>query len=223
MERRLAVTYIISATTTLGIACVAIAAVGGGLFASAAPQVAGGKQVELIDDYIVVHSETTAETIAGAADLGAAAAAAVTATAASAGPTAPADTPAPGAIATAPPQTSAGAAPDAPRSESPASTTPPAPATTAGAPTPAATAAPSPTAAPAPTAAPTTQPRAPAPTAAPTTQPPAPTVTTAAPAIAGVPQGARIPSDWPASKPIPPIPPGCKMPQLEDNGVWNCQ
>ena len=80
MERRLAVTYIISATTTLGIACVAIAAVGGGLFASAAPQIAGGKQVELIDDYIVVHSET----IAGAADLAASAAAAEPATAASA-------------------------------------------------------------------------------------------------------------------------------------------
>ena len=28
--------------------------------------------------------------------------------------------------------------------------------------------------------------------------------------------------DWPAGKPIPPIPPGCRQPQLEDNGVWNC-
>jgi hypothetical protein len=32
-----------------------------------------------------------------------------------------------------------------------------------------------------------------------------------------------VPADWPASKPIPPMPPGCKQGQLEDNGVWNCQ
>lgn len=59
MERRLAITYIVSATTTFGIACVAIATAGGGLFASAAPKPAPGKQVEIIDDYIVVHSSTT--------------------------------------------------------------------------------------------------------------------------------------------------------------------
>ena len=33
---------------------------------------------------------------------------------------------------------------------------------------------------------------------------------------------ARIAADWPAGKPIPPIPPGCREPVLEDNGVWNC-
>jgi hypothetical protein len=32
-----------------------------------------------------------------------------------------------------------------------------------------------------------------------------------------------VPDDWPAGKPIPPMPPNCKQPQLEDNGVWNCQ
>jgi hypothetical protein len=31
-----------------------------------------------------------------------------------------------------------------------------------------------------------------------------------------------VPSDWPAWKPIPPMPPGCQKPELEDNGVWNC-
>ena len=37
-----------------------------------------------------------------------------------------------------------------------------------------------------------------------------------------LPPGARVPRDWPPGKPYPPIPPGCKKPQLEDNGVWNC-
>jgi hypothetical protein len=32
-----------------------------------------------------------------------------------------------------------------------------------------------------------------------------------------------VPDDWPAGKPIPPMPANCKQPQLEDNGVWNCQ
>lgn len=31
-----------------------------------------------------------------------------------------------------------------------------------------------------------------------------------------------VPADWPADEPIPPMPPGCQKPQLEDNGVWNC-
>ena len=63
--------------------------------------------------------------------------------------------------------------------------------------------------------------------AAPTTaKPVAPTTvrpptTTAAPPTT-LPLGVRIPSDWPPGKPIPPIPPGCQKPQLEDNGVWNC-
>lgn len=31
-----------------------------------------------------------------------------------------------------------------------------------------------------------------------------------------------VPDDWPADEPIPPMPPGCQKPQLEDNGEWNC-
>ena len=50
----------------------------------------------------------------------------------------------------------------------------------------------------------------------PTTRPPAPTTT-----IAPRPPG--VPADWPAGKPIPPMPEGCRQPQLEDDGVWNCQ
>lgn len=59
MERRLAITYIVSATTTFGVACVTIAVTSGGLFVSAAPRPASGKQIEIIDDYIVVQSPTT--------------------------------------------------------------------------------------------------------------------------------------------------------------------
>jgi hypothetical protein len=69
VERRLAITYIVSATTTFGIACVAIATASGGLFASAEPKPAPGKQ-EIVDDYIVVHSSTTV-LAADAADPGA--------------------------------------------------------------------------------------------------------------------------------------------------------
>jgi hypothetical protein len=34
---------------------------------------------------------------------------------------------------------------------------------------------------------------------------------------------ARVPSDWPANMPIPPIPPGCGNPVLALNGQWGCQ
>ena len=61
MERRLAITYALSATATLCTACVAVATVSGGLFAQAAPSLnAGVKQVELVDDYIVIHSPAKA-------------------------------------------------------------------------------------------------------------------------------------------------------------------
>jgi hypothetical protein len=36
-------------------------------------------------------------------------------------------------------------------------------------------------------------------------------------------RGVEIPDDWPAGKPLPPIPEHCHEPHLEDNGVWNCQ
>ena len=32
-----------------------------------------------------------------------------------------------------------------------------------------------------------------------------------------------VPDDWPSATPIPPMPPNCYQPQLELNGVWNCQ
>ncbi len=50
----------------------------------------------------------------------------------------------------------------------------------------------------------------------PTTRPPTPTTTVA-------PRPPGVPADWPADKAIPPIPEGCRQPQLEDDGVWNCQ
>ena len=67
MERRLAITYAVSATATLCTASIAIATVSGGLFVSAAPALKGGaKQVELIDDYIVVHSPDTTTAVTSA-------------------------------------------------------------------------------------------------------------------------------------------------------------
>jgi hypothetical protein len=48
-----------------------------------------------------------------------------------------------------------------------------------------------------------------------TTTTPQPTLTTST-----LPPG--VPADWPPGKPIPPMPPGCQKPQLEDNGEWNC-
>lgn len=62
---------------------------------------------------------------------------------------------------------------------------------------------------------------APAPTAPATTAPVAvPATTTPTPTTAAPPPG--VPADWPANKPIPPMPANCQQPQLEDNGVWNC-
>jgi hypothetical protein len=49
-----------------------------------------------------------------------------------------------------------------------------------------------------------------------------PTTTTAAP-VTTTTRPPGVPKDWPAGKPIPPMPPNCKQPQLELNGVWNCQ
>ena len=53
----------VSVTATMATACIAIAAVAGGLFAEAAsPSQPRVKQVEMIDDYIVVHSTDPATT-----------------------------------------------------------------------------------------------------------------------------------------------------------------
>ncbi len=63
-------------------------------------------------------------------------------------------------------------------------------------------------------------PRTPAPPISPTVEPV--TTTTAAP-VPVTTRPPEVPEDWPAGKPLPPIPPGCREPHLEDNGVWNCQ
>lgn len=85
----------------------------------------------------------------------------------------------------------------------------------ATAPPPAITLPTSPTVAPA--VATTTVPQAttppPATTSPPTTAPRAVTTTTRPPGV---------PADWPADEPIPPMPPDCEQPQLEDDGQWNC-
>ena len=61
-----------------------------------------------------------------------------------------------------------------------------------------------------------------------TTEPPPPqvqdpaTTTTSAP-VTTTTRPPGVPKDWPPDKPIPPVPPNCHHPQLEDNGVWNCE
>ncbi len=63
MEHRLRIAHALSATVTLGVAAVAFAAVDGGLFVQAAPATsAGAKTIEVVDDYIVVHTSTTTTT-----------------------------------------------------------------------------------------------------------------------------------------------------------------
>ncbi len=48
------------------------------------------------------------------------------------------------------------------------------------------------------------------------------TSTTAAPTTTTT-RPAGVPKDWPADKPVPPMPDNCRQPKLEDNGRWNCQ
>jgi hypothetical protein len=63
-----------------------------------------------------------------------------------------------------------------------------------------------------------------APVTAPATSPPTVPKTTAAP-VTVAPTTTRppgVPADWPANKAIPPMPKNCEQPQLELNGVWNC-
>ncbi len=57
---------------------------------------------------------------------------------------------------------------------------------------------------------------------APPSQPRATTTAPASPATTTTTRPPGVPADWPADRPIPPIPPGCQKPQLEDDGVWNC-
>jgi hypothetical protein len=71
-----------------------------------------------------------------------------------------------------------------------------------------------------PAAAPPSIARTPAPPTIPTIDPTTTTTTAPVPTTTRPPE---VPEDWPAGKPLPPIPPGCREPHLEDNGVWNCQ
>ena len=120
-------------------------------------------------------------------------------------------------IVAAPPTTAAPASPAPPAQggRSPAAASPSVPTAPTAAPTITASPVTAPANPPPPSAAVTTATTQPTTTAAPSTTP-APVTTTAA-----RPEG--VPADWPANKPIPPMPAGCAQPQLEDNGVWNCQ
>lgn len=64
----------------------------------------------------------------------------------------------------------------------------------------------------------------PAPT---TTKPPTPTTVPSPTTVLlypkDLPPGWEIPENWPETKPLPPIPPGCRLGHLEDNGKWNCE
>lgn len=80
---------------------------------------------------------------------------------------------------------------------------------------------------------PTSAPTTPAPATVAPTMPKTTTPPTAAPAPATTPttvpkttttvRPPGVPLDWPAGKAIPPMPVPCPYPQLELNGVWNCQ
>ena len=59
-------------------------------------------------------------------------------------------------------------------------------------------------------------------TAAPTTATTVKATTTTVRATTTTTRPRGVPADWPAGKPIPPMPPNCEDPQLELNGVWNC-
>jgi hypothetical protein len=222
VERRLAITYSVSAVAILAASCFTSAALSGGFSVGAAPRFAGGTKIERVDDYIVVHSSTTmapdttdASLSVEPSPLGSGASAA---TVAQTGRVRP-----PGQVPS-PPSTPDAAVdtPTVPPIPALAPVVPaparPVPPTPDAEPPPVPTPAPAPPSAAAPAPAPTPAPTAvPAPTPAPAPQPP-PTV-----APAGSPVPAGVPRDWPANKPIPPMPPGCRQPQLEDNGVWNCQ
>lgn len=199
MERRLAITYIVAATTTFGVACFTIAIAGGGLFASAAsPRPAGVKQVEIIDDYIVIHSSST--TIAPTDP------AAVVPVEIAAAPT-PALHPAPAArsqVTPTPAVPAPSAVPELAPSVEPHPATEESPATLT----------------PAPVAEPLVT-NAPAASPAPSPAPSAPVTPSAPPAAApaAVPPPTTPPTTAPAAR--PPIPEGCIDPRFR-NGTWRC-
>lgn len=56
----------------------------------------------------------------------------------------------------------------------------------------------------------------------PTGQPAPPTTPTTIAATTSTTRPPGVPADWPADRPIPPMPADCQQAQLEDNGTWNC-
>lgn len=201
MERRVALATAAAAAVTLGLGTVAFAAIGGtsvlGLADGGATKVVPGSQVQEIQNVVVVVSGSTT-TVAGApAD----------ATGAVVSPVAEPVTTTPAVVPVwtgAPTETTPAPAPTPTTAKSTTSSATP---TTAKSTAPVTTAKPvtTTTAAPA-----TTTPATNAPT------------TTAKPATNTTVRPPGVPADWPANKPIPPMPPNCQQPQLELNGVWNC-
>ncbi|MBI4934987.1 MAG: hypothetical protein HY828_13985 [Actinobacteria bacterium] len=208
MERRKAMATALAGAVTLGLGTVCLAAVGGApmLGLTAAEQVktmTGVTEVQMIDRVVVIRSGSTVPVEPAVVQLIAPETAAPVGPAPAPGRTAPAGTTAgapaaiwPAATPSPTPAPTSGTIASSPAAAAPAT---PAPATTAKAPTPA------------PTPAPVTTAKPVATTIAPTTTK-APTTT--------LPRG--VPKDWPAGKPIPPMPANCQDPQLELNGVWNC-
>lgn len=216
MERRTALAAAVAGAATLATASVTLAAVGAiDILGFRSPRVAAGatdpvvvKQIETVDSLVVIPSMPTAWSITSAAGSGAqrfalVAMQPVAPASGSAAPSAASGSASPyyasGGQGAAAPAASFVTLPASPDTAPPptSATTKPAPSTaapTTGAPT---TTRPPTTTAPPTTAAPTTTPR--------TTLPPG------------------VPADWPKDKPIPPMPAGCQNPQLEDNGVWNCE
>ena len=56
----------------------------------------------------------------------------------------------------------------------------------------------------------------------PRTEPQPRSTTAPSPTTAPAARPPGVPSDWPPDRPIPPMPADCRKPQLEDNGIWNC-
>lgn len=206
MERRKAMATALAGAVTLGLGTVCLAAIGGapmlGL-AAADPikTMTGVTEVQMIDRVVVVRSGSTVPVDPAVVQL-------------IAPETAPPVGPAPAPTRAAPAGTTAAA----PTAAWPSASPSPTPAPTSG------SIASSPAA-----AAPATQAPATTAKAAPATQAPAttakPVVTTIAPTTTKAPTTTLprgVPRDWPAGKPIPPMPANCNDPQLELNGVWNC-
>lgn len=200
MERRLALATAGAVAATLGIGTVCFAALGGGNLLGlsgdgGAAKIVPAGAVEQVTKVVVVHSADTTIVVAPTGTDG-------TSPAAPASPVAVSAPVVPVVGTAAPtPTTAPAAAPD----PTVASTTKPTTATTA-----------KPTAT---TVKPvTTTSAAPATTAPPSTAAP----TTVKPVTSTTSRPRGVPADWPAGKPIPPMPPGCQDPQLELNGVWNC-